>query len=205
MVWGNLHLVASFVCCKKIGRGTNRIRDLLKPEDFSKGRTEIPVRIEITSRIDGKQFDYTIAFELPKDFREARIREESLQVDGDKIYDRTEAQVNLVADNSSFMVDWHFVALPIIQMRGSDNVLETFKTWLSQLIIIAPVPSLISGEANEDSLFPNKSVSNFAAWFSGVLGRYPASWSVIEAPCFVFGTNPTTSSHFPKSATWSLH
>lgn len=163
-----------------IGKGTNRVRDLLKAGDFSNGRTEVPVRIEISVEIGGRQFDYSIAFEMPEGFKEARIREESLQVDGEKIYDRKEAQVDLVVSDSAFMVDWHLVALPIIQMRGGDNVIVKFKEWVSRLIIIAPVPSLISGEADGDSLYPDKSVSNFAAWFSGVLGRYPASWSVIE-------------------------
>lgn len=32
---------------QRIGRGTNRVGDLVKPKDLTRGRTDVPVRFEI--------------------------------------------------------------------------------------------------------------------------------------------------------------
>jgi recombinational DNA repair ATPase RecF len=60
---------------QKIARGTNRVSNIVNPEDLSYGRTEVPVRFEIEVELKAKIYEYVIAFELPERFKELRVLE----------------------------------------------------------------------------------------------------------------------------------
>src|SRR5579863_6536603 len=63
---------------QRIARGANRVGDLVKPKDLSRGRIEVPMRFEIEVELEAKIYGYVIAFEFPEGFKELRIREEKL-------------------------------------------------------------------------------------------------------------------------------
>ncbi|WP_293153240.1 MULTISPECIES: AAA family ATPase [unclassified Microcoleus] len=173
-----------------IGRGINRMRDfdknhlgLIDPKDFNRGRSDVPIRFEIEVLLDNKLYKYILALELPENFRELRVFEEQLLISGNPIYSRKEAQVTLYTSHSQrnleaqFLVDWHLVALPVIQEQSETDPLRIFKTWLARTIILAPIPSLMTGDSNGETLEPKRDGSNFGEWFSGLLSRYPAAYT----------------------------
>src|SRR6266568_353903 len=53
---------------QSIARGTNRVGDLVKAKDLSRGRTDVPMRFEIEVELKGKMYGYVIAFEFPEGF-----------------------------------------------------------------------------------------------------------------------------------------
>jgi ABC-type cobalamin/Fe3+-siderophores transport system ATPase subunit len=167
---------------QSIGRGSNRVRSLVQLKDFSYNRTNIPMRFEIEVLLENKLYKYELALELPEGFRELRVREERLLVASDVIYSRQEAQVTLGATNSTaqFLVDWHLVALPLIQERSETDPVYIFKTWLARMMILDPIPSQMTGESNGETLEPKRNGSNFGEWFSGLLSRYPAAYREID-------------------------
>ncbi len=165
---------------QNIGRGTNRVGRLVQPKDFSRGKIDVPMRFEIEVLLEEKLYQYTLALELPANFKELRILEEELTVSETPVYSRQEAQVTLHKHEAKFMVDWHLVALPIIQIESESSPLHVFKTWLARMIILAPIPSLMTGESNEETLEPKRDGTNFAEWFSGLLIRYPAAYTPIN-------------------------
>ena len=168
---------------QKIARGTNRIKDLVKSKDLTRGRTELPMRFEIEVELNARVYEYTIAFELPEDFKELRVREEKLAVDGKPVYTREMAQVQLAKTNQErearFLIDWHLVALPIVQEQSQKDPLFIFKQWLARMLILRPIPSLILGDSEEEILEPKPDVTNFAAWFSALTLQYPATYGKI--------------------------
>jgi predicted ATPase len=168
----------------KIARGTNRAGDLIEPKDFARGRTDVPIRFEIEVELETMTYQYVIAFDFPKGFKELRVLEESLAVDGKSIYRREAAQVHLAKSGeekeANFRIDWHLAALPIIQERSMSDPLFLFKQWLSRMLILRPTPSLISGDSTGETLQPNTQVTNFGAWFSGLLAHAPSAYSKID-------------------------
>ena len=185
---------------QKIARGTNRVGDLVKPKDFARGRADVPMRFEIEAELEGDIYEYVIAFEfpekkielveffgvdLPQSFKELRVFEEKLAVGGKPIYTREGAQVSLARTgetmDATFGIDWHLVALPIVQERSRKDPLFIFKQWLAQMLILRPIPSLILGDSKQETLQPNLQVTNFAAWFSGLLAHAPAAYAEIDA------------------------
>jgi predicted ATPase len=173
---------------QKIARGTNRVGDLVKPKDLARGRTDVPMRFEIEVELDAKTYRYAIAFEFPKGSKELRVLDEKFEVGIEAVYTRDAAQVQLehvsalirLAGRSSFPIDRHLVALPLIQEQLRDDPLLVFKQWLARMLILRPVPSLILGDSKEETLEPNPQVTNFGAWFSGLLALAPSAYTKID-------------------------
>jgi len=175
---------------QKIARGTNRVGELVRPQDLSRGRSDVPMRFEIEVELGAKIYRYAIAFELPKGFKELQILEEKLEVNGKLLYTREAAEVRLdlrdsgntmqsLVSSSSFPIDLHLAALPIIQQRFKDDPL-LFKQWLARMLILRPIPSLIGGDSKDEMLEPNVEVTDFGAWFSGLLASAPSAYAEID-------------------------
>jgi ABC-type Mn2+/Zn2+ transport system ATPase subunit len=166
---------------QKIAQDTTRVGALVKPKDLVRSRTDVPMRFEIEVELEGKIYEYIIAFEFPEGFKELRVFEEKFIVDGAPVYTREVAQVHLTrtGQEADFLLDWHSVALPIVHLRPTDDPLSVFKQWLGRMLILRPIPSLITGDSEEDTLQPNPQVTNFGAWFAGLLADAPSAYSKI--------------------------
>lgn len=193
---------------QSIGRGINRVSQLIQAKDFNSSRSGVPIRFEIEVLLKEQLYKYILALELsPENFKEIRVFEEQLLVAGSPIYSREASQVKLYANNlqsqtsqdnrsanpfsnqfplasqlmaSQFQVDWHLVALPLIQAQSETDPLYIFKSWLSRMVILAPIPSLMTGESSGETLEPKRDGSNFGEWFSGLLRRYPAAYTQVD-------------------------
>jgi predicted ATPase len=166
---------------QRIARGTNRVGDLVKPKDLTIGRTQVPVRFEVEVTLAGQSYAYSVAFEFPIGFRELRVSEENLTVDGSPIFTRELAQVKLArtgqTGEAAFRIDWHLVALPIVQEHSSDDPLSIFKKWLANILILRPVPSLATGESEHNAPHkntPDIKAKNIGAWFSALVAADPS-------------------------------
>lgn len=170
-----------------IGRGATRVGELVKPADFTLGRTDIPMRFEIEVSLGGRLFHYVLALELPERFRELRVLEERLEVDGEPIYSRQQAQVSLRLNTphkgeANLDIDWidrNVLALPLIQDPTAAGVLTQWRQWLAHMVILAPVPQLMTGESQGESLAPLENGGNFAEWLTGLLAQYPSAYNTI--------------------------
>lgn len=168
---------------QRIARGTNRVRDLVGSKDLA--RRAAPMRFELEVELDAKIYGYSLAFDFPEGFKELRVSEEKFSVDGKPVYSRNLAQVLLAktgaATEAKFFIDWHLVALPIVQSQPADDPLFHFKEWLARMFILRPIPSAIRGESKDGTLQPNMQVTDFAAWFSGLVAYAPAAYAKIDA------------------------
>ncbi|MBK1989073.1 AAA family ATPase [Sphaerospermopsis aphanizomenoides BCCUSP55] len=181
---GKSTIATALEVLQSVGRGINRVGQLVHSKDFTRGRSDVPMRFEIEVLLKDKLYKHILALELPDKFKELRVSEEALLVSGEPIYSRKEAQVTLYSSSQNreaqFLVDWHLVALPVIQEQSETDPLRIFKTWLARMIILAPIPSLMTGDSNGETLEPTRDASNFGEWFSGLLGRYPASYTQFD-------------------------
>jgi len=165
---------------QKIARGTNRVGELAKPSDLPIGRMNAPMRFQIEVALEKKTYAYSIGFEFPEGFRELRVLEEALEVDGLPVFSRKLSEVHLRRSGrdreATFFIDWHMVALPIIQQQLPTDPIHIFKDWLSRTLILRPIPSLMAGHSEEQTLQPNASVTNIGAWFGGIMAHAPSAY-----------------------------
>jgi hypothetical protein len=142
------------------------------------------MRFEIEAELEGKVYGYAIAFEFPEGFKELRVLEEKLTVDGKSVFTREVAKVHLAKagqdKEANFPIDWHLVALPIIHQQSKNDPLIVFKQWLSRMLILRPMPGLISGASTGETLRPNSQVTDFGAWFTGLLAYAPSEYNRID-------------------------
>lgn len=171
---------------QKMARGTNRVAELVGLKDLTRARRDVPVRFEIELELQNSVYQYAVAFELPKDFKELRVLDESLSVDGKPVFNRSLAQVSLARRaqveerEANFRIDWHMVALPIIQEQSDLDPLSIFKRAMARMLVLGPLPSLITGDSESETLQPKSDVTDFGAWFSGLLAHAPAAYSTID-------------------------
>jgi predicted ATPase len=163
---------------QKIARGVSRVNDLVREKDLTRGRAEIPARFEIEVGLAGKVYVYALAMELPDGFRELRVVEEKLSIDGRVLFAREAAQVRISRLNSesavTFGIDWHVVALPIVQHISANDPIAVFKDWLSNIIVLRPSPNAMRGNSDYPQLQPDPQVGNLGDWFSGLLLSSPS-------------------------------
>ncbi len=161
-----------------ICRGANRVRNLIAGSDFTQQRTNIPMRFEVEATLANRRFKYAISFEMPENFREARVAEEDLSVDGHVVFSRHQAQVS-VDGGATFGVDWHVAALPVIEERPRKASIQQFKEFFASTILISPIPTNMSGFSEEESVELQWDAGNFSSWFNALLLRFPAAYSVL--------------------------
>jgi len=165
---------------QSICRGANRARDLVSEGDFTQQRKEIPMRFEVDLVLAKRRFKYAISFEMPPTFREARIAEELLSVDGQTVFSREGAQVSLGTGNG-FSMDWHVAALPVVNESPKESAIREIRSFFASMILIAPIPSNMSGFSEEESADLAEDANNFSAWLRALLSHRPAAYTVIDA------------------------
>lgn len=173
---------------QKIGRGETRAGEVVPQDAIAWARTAVPIRFEIELELAGRKFVYSVAFELPKGFRELRIFEEELTADGETVFHRETAKVRRTRQGKEpdavFSVDWHLVALPVIQDRGEDDPVGIVRRWLARIILLSPIPSRMAGdsrEADDRAHAPSAAVEDIGNWFTSVVGAYPAAYGAIDS------------------------
>jgi AAA domain, putative AbiEii toxin, Type IV TA system len=120
---------------QKIARGTNRVSDLVKPKDFARGRTDVPMRFEIEIELEAKTYAYSIALDLPKGAaKELRVQDETVRVGGEPVYTRE-------VGRTYRQIDFDLLALPIIQQESTNDPVFVLRQWLARLLVLRPMPS----------------------------------------------------------------
>jgi hypothetical protein len=80
----------------------------------------------------------------------------------------------------TFPIDWHLLALPIIQQQSGNDPVFIFKQWLARMLILRPAPSLIYGNSEQETLEPNIGLTDLGAWFSGLLAYAPSAYAEMD-------------------------
>jgi hypothetical protein len=137
------------------------------------------MRFDIEVVLTGRRFKYAISFEWPPNFREARILDESLSVNGEDIFTRQQAQVHL-ADGATFRLDWHVFALSVIDEKPPGRAIHDLKAFLASLILIAPVPASMTGFSEIPSVSLEHDANNYAACLRGLLENEFAAYGEFD-------------------------
>ncbi len=177
---GKSTVLHSLKLFQRICRGSNRVRDLISSGDFAQHRTDSPMRFEIDLTLSGKRFKYEISFEWPANFREARILDEGLSLDGIPVFTRHNSQIQ-VSGGQAFGLDWHTVALPVINERPGERAIQDLKAFFATMILIAPVPAEMTGFSEEPSMELEDDAANLASCLRALLGQKPASYNVFAS------------------------
>lgn len=164
-----------------IARGTNHVGALVGPRDFFLHRSDAPMRFELDVSLGGRLYHYELVLELPAKAKALRVKSERFTVDGRTVYSRASKQVTIGTKSPAvLLMDWHMIAFPIIEDDAEHDELSAFKLWLARSILLAPIPTAISGESTEETLEPVQDASNLGAWFSAMISHAPSAYGPIS-------------------------
>ncbi len=137
------------------------------------------MRFGIELELSGNEFKYEISFECPANFREARILDENLWLDGDVIFSRHHSQIQL-SGGQAFGLDWHIVALPVVNERPGGRAIQDLKSFFATMILISPVPSKMTGFSEEPTVELDGDAGNYASCLRALLGQKPKAYNTFE-------------------------
>ena len=167
---GKSTLLSIFSKLQRLTFDGGQIEQVFGPEDFSFGDSSKPIRIELALEEGNHRYEFALAMELPVNFTKLRIFEEKLLVDGHAVYERSLGQVSFYRTGEAparFIVDWHILALPIIQDdRGASTSIADFREILKRMVAISPVPQQIGSEIKNNGAFLQQDCGNFASWLN---------------------------------------
>ena len=138
------------------------------------------MRFEVDAILDEKSFKYSISFEVQPNAHEASVAEEGLSVEGTWIFQRRQSEVVMYGHGLPFGIDRRSAALPVINERPGRSSIEQLRSFFSSMILIAPIPSNMSGFSEEESLELHEDAGNFSSWFNALIVRYPSVYGAIE-------------------------
>lgn len=167
-----------------IGRGEGQVKELVKASDFTRGRDDVPMSFELTLKLGARRYHYSLAFELPPGFRALRVLRESLVVDGDEVFRRQLAEVTVsrpgvAGETGVFSMDWHLVALPVIQDRGASSRLQPLRDWMQRMVLLSPLPPLMVSETSAEPTPFQASASNLVDWLGTLLESHPTAYATV--------------------------
>jgi len=171
---------------QKIGRGVIEAGELVKPSEISAHKPDVPVRFEIDIEINGSLYHYEVAFTQAKLSRKMVVYAEKLMVDNLVIYDREQTYLRTgsqasQADEGDVRITSTLVSLGLFYALDQDSPVQSLKTWLSRMVIIRPIPSLITGDSAGSTLEPDFDLRLFGEWFSGILAAYPHAYETLSS------------------------
>lgn len=165
---------------QKICRGPNRVKDVIRASDFTRHQKDLPMRFEVVAKIADKRFKYSVSFEWPLEFHEARIAEESLLRDEVPVFTRKQAQVQLDG-RPSFGLDWHVFALPIINEKPAERSVQDVKAFFASMMLLAPIPQMMDGFSEDPTTEMDRHAFNYASCLRALLQQKPKAYSEFDS------------------------
>lgn len=187
---GKSSLIDVLEIFQKIGRGENRVENLVGREDFSFGDLTAPVRIELRAEAGGDAYRYALAFDHPAHLDRPRVLQETLECNGESVFRRDREQTDLRGGGAEggFAIDWNLVALPVFQEHSGGGPVRIMKTLLGRIIVLDPIPSFFKEVAEGEAAFPSRHGENLLEWLSRILGDNPAAYGAVAG--FMRGVLP---------------
>lgn len=167
-----------------IGRGESQVKELVKAADFTRGRSDVPMSFELEALLGTDRYRYEVAFDLPSDLKALRVLRESLTVNDKVVYQRQLAEVSVNRresgrDDAVFAMDWHLVALPVVQDRATSRQLQNLRDWLRRMVLLSPLPPLMVSETSGVTPALHASGSNLVDWLGSLLESHPTAYSTV--------------------------
>jgi predicted ATPase len=99
----------------------------------------------------------------------ARVKSELLSYNEKPLLRFEQGEVHLYRDNHSegpvYPFDWHLSAVSSIFARPDNKLLTWFKEQVSQIIVVQPIPALMTEISETEFDMPSYHLENFVSWY----------------------------------------
>ena len=156
---------------------------------FNKWQKNPLQTIELEVRIEEHSYVYKFQVEHEDPARSSetlkpRILSESLDMDGQRLLEFVEGKLSITKNNRAaatldFRLDWHRSALTFLQARADNTDIFRFKRWVEDIGYFRLVPPF-PASAGQESVRPDRTLSNFSGWWRYMLQEDPGFYGPVE-------------------------
>jgi len=148
-------------------QGSERLDDLLAPDILTRWSESRIVRFELDLLLDQRLFEYKVSFEVSRRLSRPVVKSESLHVSATAVFTR-ENELSLLhgeGHKQEFFVPPPASALNVASLLPDSDAAQEFWEGLELIILLRPLPPLMSGEARRSSTRPSLHFENFVEWY----------------------------------------
>ena len=126
-------------------------------------------RFEIETRVDGEAYRYSLVVEHDLSRGMMRVGEETLEHDGNPIFEFKNGDAQLYHDDYSkgpaYPFDWSQSGIGFLNEMTDNRKLTQFKKEISNYIIVSCCPPVMSTETRTEDEFLEPLMQNFVGWY----------------------------------------
>ena len=133
-------------------------------------------RFELELQVGDAIYAYSLVIEHDEDLRRARIKSETLLLNGRKLFHFQEGNAELYHDDFTpgpqYPFDWTQSGVAVLQPRPDNKKLTRFRNEMEKIIIAGIHPMRMSSESRGEESALSRNMENFVSWYRFLSQEY---------------------------------
>ncbi len=154
---------------KRFVGGSGTVSELFSASELVAWQKRPEQKFEIDIRSPQGVYRYALKLEHSEDRRRCRVAQETLALDGNKLFAGDKGEMQLYNDGfhpgPRFSFDWNRSGLSMVNPRGDNRKLMEFKQRLQAVLFVRPCPPIMLSDAPEEAEVLDSRAANFASWY----------------------------------------
>jgi len=149
--------------------GNAKVLAVFPSAELTRGQTNAAQRFELELQVGEAHYSYSLLIEHDEDRRKAKIKSETLLLDGKNLFSFQDGQAQLYHDDFTpgphYPFDWTQSGVGVLQPRLDNKKLTRFRQEVQRLIIVEFQPALMESESREEAATLSRKMENFVSWY----------------------------------------
>jgi predicted ATPase len=149
--------------------GNTKVRNAFPNGDLTRWQSNPTQRFELDLDAGSAKYGYSLVVEHDEDRRKAKVKSETLLLDGQKLFHFQEGNAELFHDDftagPNYPFDWTQSGLASLQPRPDNKKLTRFRNELQKLIVAGIHPMNMTSESREEQSELSRNMENFVSWY----------------------------------------
>ena len=147
----------------------SRVDAVFPARDISFNSQRSEQRFEIEASVNGEAYSYSLVVEHDLSRGMMRVGEETLEHDGNPIFEFNKGEARLYRDDYSqgppYPFDWSQSGIGFLNERHDNKKLTRFKEDIANYIIVSCCPAFMDPETRTEDEFLEPLMQNFVGWY----------------------------------------
>jgi len=147
----------------------SKVLALFPSSELTRWQTTGVQRFELDLEVGKDAYAYSLVIEHDEDRRKAKIKSETLTMDGSKLFDFQDGMAQLYHDDfkpgPQYPFDWTQSGVGVLQERPDNKKLTRFRKEMEKVIVVAFHPLNMGSESRIEASSLSRNMENFASWY----------------------------------------
>ena len=188
--------------------GNAKVLTVFPSAELTRWQTNATQRFELELQVGEANYSYSLLIEHDEDRRKAKIKSETLLLDGKKLFSFQDGQAQLYHDDflpgPQYPFDWTQSGVGVLQPRPDNKKLTRFRVEMEKIIIAGIHPMRMSSESREDERALSRNMENFVSWYRFLSQEHQGTMLALfqELKKAIPGFDSFSLKEGPQGTTW---